>query len=230
MDLSAVIFVAVAVAWAAYLVPKALRAHDEADRSRSVDRFSHTVRVLARRDAVSARDARLVVPQPARRSAGQAQPDEPADDSPAPVAAPAPPTPAQLRSRRTAAARATRRRRRVLGLLLTANVVVGTLVAFGVLALAWQAIPAGLLVAWLVACRVMVRGERAAWCDLTAPMTVPETPEAARAPEPRASEAKQEAQHESADDEDEADDAADADTSGHTRSSPPARRSGTPFR
>ena len=61
MDLSALIFVALAVAWAVYLIPKALKHHDDVVRSRSVDRFSHTMRVLARREPVSRRDARLVV-------------------------------------------------------------------------------------------------------------------------------------------------------------------------
>ena len=53
MDLSPLIFVALAVAWAVYLVPQALKHHDEVVRSRSVDRFSHTMRVLARREPVS---------------------------------------------------------------------------------------------------------------------------------------------------------------------------------
>ena len=60
MDPSALIFVALAVAWAAYLVPKALQHHDDAVRSRSVDRFSHTMRVLARREPVDRRSARPV--------------------------------------------------------------------------------------------------------------------------------------------------------------------------
>ena len=67
MDLSALIFVALAVAWAVYLIPKALKHHDEVVRSRSVDRFSHTMRVLARREPVSRRDARLVVAPGSRR-------------------------------------------------------------------------------------------------------------------------------------------------------------------
>ncbi|TIC79150.1 hypothetical protein [Nocardioides sp. GY 10127] len=48
-DPSALIFVALAVAWAVYLVPKALQRHDEVVRTRSVERFSETMRVLARR-------------------------------------------------------------------------------------------------------------------------------------------------------------------------------------
>ena len=54
-----------AVAWAVYLIPKALRHHDEVARTRSIDRFSTAMRVLARREPVSRRDARLVV-SPAR--------------------------------------------------------------------------------------------------------------------------------------------------------------------
>ena len=60
MDLSALIFVALAVAWAVYLVPKALKHHDDVVRSRSVDRFSHTKRWLARREPVAGRRTRLV--------------------------------------------------------------------------------------------------------------------------------------------------------------------------
>jgi hypothetical protein len=61
VDLSPFIFVALAVAWAVYLVPQALKHHDEVVRSRSVDRFSHTMRVLARREPVSRTSSRLVV-------------------------------------------------------------------------------------------------------------------------------------------------------------------------
>ena len=38
-----------AVAWAVYLIPKALRHHDEVARTRSIDRFSTAMRVLSRR-------------------------------------------------------------------------------------------------------------------------------------------------------------------------------------
>lgn len=148
------IFVALAVAWAVYLIPKALRHHDEVARSRSVDRFSNTMRILARREPVTARDARLV-PGAGRSGSG-------AVDAPRP-------SPGQLRARREAARRATRRRRRVLGVLLLANVVVATLDAVGVVAWVWEAIPGGLLVAWLVACRLMVKSEAAAWDSLVAP-------------------------------------------------------------
>ena len=93
MDLSALIFVALAVAWAVYLVPKALRHHDDVARSRSVDRFSHTMRVLARREPVDTRSARLVTPgRPAAEAVPVQTPVE------APAEAPVVLTPAQLRA------------------------------------------------------------------------------------------------------------------------------------
>ncbi|EON22310.1 hypothetical protein CF8_3854 [Nocardioides sp. CF8] len=152
MDLSALIFVALAVAWAVYLIPKALKHHDEVVRSRSVDRFSQTMRVLARREPINRRDARLVVTPNRHTSA-------PTVETKASSLAATQPSYA---ARRAAAAKATRRRRNVLGLVLLANTLVIGLAVAGVLTWPWVALPAGLLVAWLVACRVMVKGERAA--------------------------------------------------------------------
>jgi hypothetical protein len=144
VDLSALIFVALAVAWAVYLIPKALRHHDDVVRSRSVERFSHTMRVLARREPVNRRDARLVV-APARAKS-------------TPVVTTKRPGVEALN--RESVKRATRRRRRVLGLILLANVAVVGVAAFAVIDWWYVAIPAGLLVAWLIACRLMVRRER----------------------------------------------------------------------
>jgi hypothetical protein len=147
VDLSALIFVALAVAWAVYLIPKALKHHDDVVRSRSVDRFSHTMRVLARREPVGRREARLVV-TPGRAAS-------------APVVTTKGARPAPTPNRREIANRAARRRRRVLGLILVANLATGVAAALGHLHHWYAAIPAGLLVAWLVACRLMVRRERA---------------------------------------------------------------------
>lgn len=180
MDPSALIFVALAVAWAAYLVPKALKHHDDAVRSRSVERFSHTMRVLARREPLDRKSARLVVTpgrpastavvvtKPSASDAAQAPQAPQAPDTPAaPAAEVAPPapvelTPAERRARRAAAKRATKRRRNVLAVLLLANAVVVTLAAVGVHSWLYVAIPGALLVAWLVLCRVMVKKEHAA--------------------------------------------------------------------
>lgn len=144
MDLSGVIFLALAVAWAGYLIPKALRYSDEVARTRSVDRFSERIRVLARREPVDPATAHLVRP-----ATGD---------------------PELLRRRRAAARaatkRATRRRRNVLLVLLLAGAIVSGFAAVGRISWWYTAIPGALLVLWLVACRVMVRGERAAWDSL----------------------------------------------------------------
>jgi hypothetical protein len=148
VDLSALIFVALAVAWAVYLIPKALKHHDDVMRSRSVDRFSHTMRVLARREPVNRRDARLVV--------------TPGRSKSTPVVTTKGNTPvAPIVAHRESTRRATRRRRRVLGLILLANIATVTAAALGYVQYWYAAIPASLLVAWLVACRLMVRREQA---------------------------------------------------------------------
>src|SRR5688572_32711632 len=105
------------------------------------------MRVLARREPVSARDARLVV-APGRASS-----------EPVVTTKVNRPSAAHIRAQREAARRATSRRRRVLGLLLFANAVVAGLAAASMIVWVWQAIPAGLLVAWLIACRLMVKSE-----------------------------------------------------------------------
>jgi hypothetical protein len=144
VDQSGLIFVALAVAWAAYLIPQALRHHDDAVRGRSIERFSHSMRVLARREPVSARRARLVVPTTQHGSEHPAAPPSPEE---------------QYAARRAATHAATKRRRRVLSVLLLALVAVVAVCVTGRLPWAAVAIPGGLLVAWLVACRLMVRRE-----------------------------------------------------------------------
>ncbi|MDO3394631.1 hypothetical protein QWJ41_02755 [Nocardioides sp. SOB44] len=210
MDLSALIFVALAVAWAVYLVPKALKHHDDVVRSRSVDRFSQTMRVLARREPVTRRSARLVV-TPGRASAPPVVVTKASSASvgsePAPGLDAAPPaasldasalppvrTPAQ---RRAAANRAARRRRRVLVALLGALAAVGVLSIAGLVSPAYLGVPGALLVAWLVTCRLMVRRET----GLSGPLArIPAVPVEDDGAEAEADE----------DDADEADDAPDA--------------------
>jgi hypothetical protein len=138
VDLSGIIFVVLAIAWAVYLIPKALKTHDEVARSRPVD-GTDARRVLARREPVGRSESRLVVPTAA--------------------AAPAPrqPRPAE---RRTAAKVAARRRRRVLLVLIAC--LAGTVAAATVGRLPWVSLaaPAGVVVVWLVLCRTQVRRER----------------------------------------------------------------------
>ncbi len=183
MDLSALIFVALAVAWAVYLIPKALKHHDEDVRSRSVEKFSHTMRVLARREPVDRRNARLVVSpiraalRPPVETKAHAEPEVVAasvttevtrevtatvSTGPAPSRQPSS-QPSRAMSpvaERASARRAAKRRRNVLSLVLLANAVVVGLAVAKVVAWPWVAVPVAVLVAWLVACRVSVRAER----------------------------------------------------------------------
>src|SRR6478609_8787951 len=100
--MSALIFVALAVAWAVYLVPKALKHHDEVARSRTVDRFSQTMRVLARREFVDTKTARLVTGETAPAEIQAEIRTEITSEMTTPVAStpPAELTPVQLRARR----------------------------------------------------------------------------------------------------------------------------------
>lgn len=162
MDLSALIFVALAVAWAVYLIPKALKHHDDVIRSRSVDRFSDTMRVLARREPVSRGSARLVV-----------TPGRPAS-TPVVATKGASPTAAPASSRRQSSAAAARRRLRVVVSILALNVVVLALAGLGVVAWWYVAVTAGALVSWLTACRLMVKQERAVRSSDQSPVLVDE--------------------------------------------------------
>jgi hypothetical protein len=159
------------VAWAVYLIPKALKHHDEVVRSRSVEKFSHTMRVLARREPVDRRNARLVVSpiraalRPPVETKAHAAPEVVAASVTtevtrevtvsSPVSRPLSPA-----AERASARRAAKRRRNVLALVLLANAVVIGLAVARVVAWPWVAAPVAVLVAWLVACRVSVRAER----------------------------------------------------------------------
>jgi len=136
----------VVTVWAAYFVPLALRRYDEAHNHSALEVLTPLSRVIRR--------------APSR---GVEEYDDVAFAEPEPVApdasAPAAPRSVRPGHTRTAARVAARRRRRVLLTLLFANAVVGALLGFQIVPVWAIAIPAGLLVAWLVACRVQVRRE-----------------------------------------------------------------------
>jgi len=161
VDLSGIIFVVLAVAWAVYLIPKALRHHDEVARTRSIDRFSTAMRVLARREPVNRRDARLVV-APARAAGNPrvltpSRPPEP--EAPVSVDVKPAASRARLEARRKAARAAARRRRHILTFLLISTVAT-TATAYLAYVPWWSvAIPGGLTLAYLVLCRTQVRRE-----------------------------------------------------------------------
>ena len=132
--MSGIIFVVLAIGWAVYLLPKALKRHDDLDRSRPVEEFSDAVRVLGR-GVAPAMPAPSVAPV----------------DTLAPV-----PT-----ISREAARSAARRRRRVLALLLTTLVAVTATSALGYTPWIATAVPGGLFVAFLVVARLSVRAQHA---------------------------------------------------------------------
>ncbi|MBV9831460.1 MAG: hypothetical protein JOZ82_07665, partial [Marmoricola sp.] len=145
MDLSAVIFVVLALAWAGYLIPKALKHHDEMASDRLVEGHSDRVRILRRKTT-----ATEVV--------------EESISAPASVAAPALEGRRRGRSRTrapqrelTPAGTAARRRRRVLAVLLVALVAVAALAGLAYLPWWSVAVPGVLVLAFLVVARFSVR-------------------------------------------------------------------------
>lgn len=136
--MSGIIFVVLAIGWAVYLLPKALKRNDELDQTRPVEEFSSAVRILGRGVV-----AKVAAPTSA-----------PAPQDAAPVPAPV------LTITRDAARRAAKRRRRVLALLLSALVAVVATSYFGYTPWYATAIPGGLIVAFLVTARLTVRKQQ----------------------------------------------------------------------
>lgn len=153
MDLSGIIFVALAIGWAVYLIPKALQREDEKALSRPVESFSDSLRVLGHRSATAA--VTSVEPAPAE----------------------APATKVVYQVSRKAAADAARRRRRVLGVLLVALLAtVGT--SYFVVTPWWStAVPATMIVAFLVVARITVKASRRVVVPVESAPAVPLTAE-----------------------------------------------------
>lgn len=132
------IFAFVVALWAAYFVPLAVRRYDEASKAGSIDKFSSLSRVIPHK--------RHVV--------------EEEDEAPVEIIAPEPEFVAPARVNHAAARLAAQRRRRtLLTLLALAAVVTGAALA-GLIPSLLIVGPAVLIAAWLIACRVQVRGER----------------------------------------------------------------------
>ena len=132
----------VVAVWAAYFVPLVLRRYDEASKNASVETSGSQSRVIARPAPAAAQPAASVVAPPAS------------------VVEPAGATELPVRTLDRPAARlAARRRRRTLLTLLAVTAVVVGLAGASVIAPFWVAAPVALVVAWLVACRIQVRGE-----------------------------------------------------------------------
>ena len=154
MDLSAVIFVVLALAWAVYLIPKALNHHDELASDRLVEGHSDKVRILSRKTRTT------TVTETSELT--EAAPVEPAAPAPAPL------------TTRAAARQAAQRRRRVLGVLVLVFAVVYGLTWFAYLPYMTPALPGALVVGWLVLARLSVRKQQAHRRSLAAGATVVE--------------------------------------------------------
>jgi hypothetical protein len=143
VDLSAIIFVVLALAWAVYLIPKALKHHDEMASDRLVEGHSDKVRILSRKSRAG--DPEVVEVEV-----------EHVDTVETTVARPRRPRAAPLVTR-AAARRAAQRRRRVLAVLLLALAVVAGLAAVAIVPWWSTAIPGAMVVLFLVVARVSVR-------------------------------------------------------------------------
>jgi hypothetical protein len=132
----------VVAVWAAYFVPLVLRRYDEVTKTSSLEHLSPLSRVIHRRTSAVVEPVETTVVEPVETT------------RPEPVEAAAPKP--QTRSARIAA----QRRRRTLLTLLFLTAVVGALAFAAVVPVYSVAAPVGLVVAWLVACRVQVRSER----------------------------------------------------------------------
>lgn len=130
---SGLIVAFVVALWAAYFVPLVLRRYDESSKNSALDEQGPLRRVVA--------DASARPDRPAAKATAMST-------SPAPVA------------RRTAARIAAERRRRTLLTLIGLLAVVAAVAVAGLLPVWAITVPVLLIVAWLVACRVQVRGER----------------------------------------------------------------------
>jgi hypothetical protein len=153
---SGIIFLAIVGAWAAYFLPAALRRYDQAARNRSIERFSSAMRVLGG-GKVAAADVR-----PTGDAADGTATREPA-------AAPE----VHRRAQRTAARVAARRRRATMAVLVVLGLAVGGVAGYGLLPW-WSGVaPAGLVLGFLVACRIQVRRESDAYWRAAAETEAP---------------------------------------------------------
>lgn len=141
---SGLIVAFVVALWAAYFVPLVLRRYDEAGKNSSLDLEGPMRRV------VNPEPSEVAEPRPEVRPVAAQPPTT--SQSAAPVVRP-------TITREAAGIAARRRRNTLLTLVGLLAIVTGVAVA-GVIAPWWIAAPATLIVAWLVACRLMVRSER----------------------------------------------------------------------
>lgn len=154
MDLSALIFVVLALAWGVYLIPKALKHHDDVASERLEESHSDRARVLSRR--------RTTLPDgtevESEESVEVTSVDEarPARRLPSLGALVARRASRPARPELSTAGRAARNRRRVLAALCTVLAVAWALTWFAYLPAITPLWPSLAVVAWLVVARLSV--------------------------------------------------------------------------
>jgi hypothetical protein len=143
VGLTGVIYAAIVIAWAAYLVPMALRRSRAQSRRNSVERFSSAMRVLSRKNGQV--EGRTVVTPPRPVSANVAARPVALDLAP-------------LRRRHRAASHlAAKRRRRVLFVFMLATIAVSATAAYARAPNWAPAVPVALMLTFLVVARGQVR-------------------------------------------------------------------------
>lgn len=163
MGSSGLIVAFVVALWAAYFVPLVLRRYDEASKNSSLDQDGPTRRVVEPRRVSVAAQTRSVEALPVEKKAAVQQRTE---SAPTPLTSPrvdrtSPAVDTQRpRVSRDAARIAARRRRNVLLTLVAVLAALSGLAVARVVPVWTPAIGVGLIVGWLVLCRVMVRQER----------------------------------------------------------------------
>jgi len=156
VGLTGVIYALVVLAWAAYLLPQALRRHDVAARKHSIERFSSAMRVLARRGSSRGGDRFVVTPP---RTVYRVLTPSLASGTPSEAAEP------RRRPSRAALQAAATRRRRVLVVLVSLTVITAIVAAFALIPLWSVAIPVTLIVVFLTVARRQVRRASEAYWD-----------------------------------------------------------------
>lgn len=163
MDLTPLIFVALAVAWGVYLIPKAVENHESGSRKRSISTFSERIRVLARREASSRRRSTLVKAETKMAKAEASTSSVEAAQAKDHLLVTTfsgrlhLPQGGQVAKKPSTGTSAARRRRRVLGALVFIFAATGAIAAGQVISWLWLIAPGALVVGWLAACRLMVR-------------------------------------------------------------------------
>ena len=161
MSGSGLIYAAIALMWAAVLIPMWLRNHDTATENRSAERFGQAMRVLSRKDGRDevtghvADEAALSDRHPEPRSDDEAERPRDRDAERQPQRRPAPKT-RQRRAPRPPLS-LVQRRARSLGVIVGVTLVMVALAVITPLPW-WSAVPfAALLVAFVVHLRVQAR-------------------------------------------------------------------------